>query len=178
MMERDVFIPARKVQEKQVVCLYVEDQPNVLARIAAMIGRRNFNISTITASETDKPGITRITMVVYENDDNKLRQIVAQAEKLEPVIRAYVLDMTNSLYRELLLMKVKADTTNRAAIREIVDIYRAKIIDLSEESMIIELTGSPDKIDAFMRMMNSYELIEVCRTGITGVERGSSNLDS
>lgn len=158
--------------EKQVICLYVENQPNVLARVAALVGRRNFNISTVTASETDEPGITRITLVVNENNEARLHQMVAQAEQLESVRKAYLLDMGNSLYRELLLLKIKADKANRATIREVVDIYRARIIDLSKNSMIIELTGAPEKLDAFMRMMDCYELLEVCRTGIAGVERG------
>ena len=158
---------------KQVVCIIVDNQPNVLARIASLIGRRNFNISTITASETNMPGITRITVVVSGDDENVLHQIIAQTEKLEVVKKAYLLDMSSSLYRELLLIKIKADKESRSAIREIVDIYRAKIIDLSKSSMIIELTGSPEKIDGFMDMVTCYEIVEVCRTGVTGIERGN-----
>jgi len=163
----------KKEVNKQVVCIIVDDQPNVLARIASLIGRRNFNISTITASETHMRGITRITVVISGDDENVLHQIIAQTEKLEVVKKAYLLDMSNSLYRELLLIKIKADKGDRSALREIVDIYRAKIIDLSKSSMIIELTGSPDKIDAFMEMVNGYDIVEVCRTGVTGIERGS-----
>jgi acetolactate synthase-1/3 small subunit len=151
----------------------VDNQPNVLARIASLIGRRNFNISTITASETNLPGITRITVVVSGDDENVLHQIIAQTEKLEVVRKAYLLDMSSSLYRELLLIKIKADPKSRSAIREIVEIYRAKIIDLSKSSMIIELTGSPEKIDGFMDMVDGYEIVEVCRTGVTGIERGN-----
>ena len=158
---------------KQVVCIIVDNQPNVLARIASLIGRRNFNISTITASETNLPGITRITVVVSGDDENVLHQIIAQTEKLEVVRKAYLLDMSSSLYRELLLIKIKADKETRSAIREIVEIYRAKIIDLSKSSMIIELTGSPEKIDGFMDMVTCYEIVEVCRTGVTGIERGN-----
>ena len=161
---------------KQVVCIIVDNQPNVLARISSLIGRRNFNISTITASETNTPGITRITVVVSGDDENVLHQIVAQTEKLEVVKKAYLLDMTNTLYRELLLIKIKADKENRSSLREIVDIFRAKIIDLSKSGMIIELTGSPDKIDAFMEMVDCYEIVEVCRTGVTGIERGSEEM--
>ena len=161
-----------KEADKSVVCLIVDNQPNVLARIASLIGRRNFNISTITASETNTPGITRITVVVNSEDENVLAQIVAQTEKLEVVRRAYILDMSNTLYRELLLLKLKVDEHERSAIREIVEIYRARIIDLSKSSMIIELTGSPEKIDGFMDMLDRYEVAEVCRTGVTGIERG------
>lgn len=157
---------------RQVVRMLVENQPNVLARISSLFGRRNFNISTITASETHIPGVTRITVVTGESDENVLHQIISQTEKLEVVKEIYLLDMKNSVYRELLLLKLKADKTERAAIREIVEIYRGKIIDLSKSSMIIELTGSPEKLDGFMNMMDCYDIIEVCRTGITGIERG------
>lgn len=161
-----------KSAPRQVVRMLVENQPNVLARISSLFGRRNFNISTITASETHIPGVTRITVVTGENDENVLHQIISQTEKLEVVKEIYLLDMKNSVYRELLLLKLKADKTERAAIREIVEIYRGKIIDLSKNSMIIELTGSPEKLDGFMNMMDCYDIIEVCRTGITGIERG------
>jgi len=161
---------------KQVICIIVDNQPNVLARISSLIGRRNFNISTITASETNLPGITRITVVVSGDDENVLHQIIAQTEKLEVVKKAYLLDMSNTLYRELLLVKIKSDETNRAALMEIVEIYRAKIIDLSKSSMIIELTGLPEKIDAFMDMVDCFSIVEVCRTGVTGIERGKEEL--
>ena len=167
-----------KEVNKQVVCIIVDNQPNVLSRIASLIGRRNFNISTITASETHMPGITRITVVVSGDDENVLHQIIAQTEKLEVVKRAYLLDMKNSLYRELLLIKIKADKQDRSAIREIVEIYRARIIDLKKNSMIIELTGSPEKIDAFMDMVGCYDITEVCRTGVTGIERGLLGYDA
>ena len=134
-------IKVNKDAPRQVVRMLVDNQPNVLARISSLFGRRNFNISTITASETHIPGLTRITVVTGENDENVLHQIIAQTEKLE-------------------------------VVREIVDIYRGKIIDLSKNSMIVELTGSPEKLDGFMNMVSCYDIIEVCRTGITGIERG------
>lgn len=165
----------KKEVNKQVVCIFVDNQPNALARIASLIGRRNFNISTITASETNLHGVTRITVVVSGDDENVLHQIIAQTEKLEVVKKAYVLDMKNSLYRELLLIKLKTDKADRTAIREIADIYRAKIIDLSKTSMILELTGAPEKIDGFLNMLDCYEIVEISRTGITGIERGISD---
>jgi len=166
---------SKKEVNKQVVCIFVDNQPNVLARISSLIGRRNFNISTITASETNMHGITKITAVVSGDDENVLHQIIAQTEKLEVVKKAYVLDMKNSLYRELLLIKIKTNNIDRTAIREIADIYRAKIIDLSKCSMILELTGLPEKIDGFLDMLDCYEIVEVSRTGITGIERGISD---
>ena len=153
--------------------MLVDDQPNVVARISSMFGRRNFNINTLSASETNIPGITRITAVVSGDDENALWQIITQVEKLEVVRNAYVLNMDNTLYRELLLLKVRAEKETRTHIREIVDIYRAKIIDLSKSSMVIELTGSPNKLDGFMNMMSCYDIIEVSRTGVTGIEKGN-----
>lgn len=161
-----------KDSNKSVICIMVDNQPNVLARISSLIGRRNYNISTITASETNTPGITRITVVVNSDNEDVLTQIIAQTEKLEVVKKAYLLDMSTALYRELLLVKIKTDKAERSAVREIVEIYRAKIIDLSKSSMIIELVGSPEKIDGFMEMIDCYEITEVCRTGVTGIERG------
>ena len=162
----------QKKANKTVVCLIADNQPNVLARISSLIGRRNFNISTITASETNTPGVSRITLVINSDDENVLNQVIAQTEKLEVVRKAYFFDMSNTLYRELLLVKIKADKTERSAILETVKIFRAKILDLSKSSMIIELTGQPEKIDGFMDMMDCYEIVEVCRTGVTGIERG------
>lgn len=146
-------IKVNKDAPRQVVRMLVDNQPNVLARISSLFGRRNFNISTITASETHIPGLTRITVVTGENDENVLHQIIAQTEKLEVVREIYLLDMKNSVYRELLLVKIRTDKNERSALHEIVDIYRGKIIDLSKNSMIVELTGSPEKLDGFMNMV-------------------------
>ena len=99
-----------------------------------------------------------------------MQQIITQTEKLEVVKSIYILNRENSLYRELLLLKVKAGEKKRTPIKEIVDIYRGKIVDLSKDSMIIELTGTPEKLDGFMDVMEDYEITEVCRTGITGIE--------
>ena len=157
-------IMEKKAVNKTVICLMVENQPNVLARISSLVGRRSFNISTITASETNVSGITKITLVVNGDDENVLYQIIAQMKKLENVNEAYVLPDTNSLYRELLLVKIKATQEER----------RGKVVGLNKESMIIELTGSPKKIDGFMGMLEEYDIIEVSRTGVTGMARDSS----
>ena len=162
-------IMEKKAVNKTVICLMVENQPNVLARISSLVGRRSFNISTITASETNVSGITKITLVVNGDDENVLYQIIAQMKKLENVNEAYVLPDTNSLYKELLLVKIK-----RSALHEMTEIYRGKVVGLNKESMIIELTGSPKKIDGFMGMLEEYDIIEVSRTGVTGMARDSS----
>jgi len=160
-----------KTIKKEVISILVDNQANVLTRIASLFGRRGFNIDSLTVSATNHPEISRIT-VVFNGTEQALSQIITQTEKLEVVRDIFTLEAGNSLYRELLLLKAKADKKDRTAIREIIDIYRGKIIDLSKDSMIIELTGAPEKVDAFLDMMGCYEIAEVCRTGITGIERG------
>lgn len=163
-----------KPVEKRVIVVLVDDQPNVLARVSSLIGRRNYNIHTLTATETDIPGITRITAVVSGNE-YEMHQIVSQLEKLENVRQVDEIERGSGLYRELLLVKVAVDKVNRGDIRDIADIYRAKIIDLSPKSMIMELTGSSNKIDVFLDVLSCYEIMEVCRTGTTGIERDKIN---
>ncbi len=162
---------------KEVISIIVDNHSGVLTRISSLFGRRGFNIDSLTVSATDKPDVSRITIVV--NDDEKvLQQIILQTARLEETKKIFVLNSANSLYRELLLLKVAADSANRSELREIGGIYKAKIIDLSPTSMVFELTGEPDKIDAFLKMMDGFEILEMCRTGITAIERGglSENL--
>jgi acetolactate synthase I/III small subunit len=157
--------------KKEVISIFVDNQANVLTRVAGLFGRRGFNIDSLTVSATNNPEISRIT-IVFEGDEVGLAQILAHTEKLEVVRGIYPLERDESLFRELLLMKVKANEENRSAIREIVDIYRGRIVDLSKESIIIESTGAPEKIDGLMKMLEGYEILEVCRTGVTGILRG------
>ena len=156
--------------KREVISIFVENQANVLTRIASLFGRRGFNIESLTVSTTNDPKFSRIT-VVFKGNEQALSQIITQTRKLEVVKDIFTLEKENSLFRELLLLKVACDKHNRAAIREIVDIYRGKIISLSKECMIIELTGASEKIDGFMNMLSCYEIMEVCRTGITGISR-------
>ncbi|MEG0829395.1 MAG: acetolactate synthase small subunit [Anaerovoracaceae bacterium] len=160
-----------KTIRKEVISILVDNQSNVLTRVVSLFGRRGFNIDSLTVSATNNPKISRIT-IVFNGTEQALNQILTQTQKLEVVQDIFTLDRKNSLYRELLLLKAKVDKTDRTAIREIIEIYRGKIIDLSKDSMIIELTGAPEKLDGFMDMMGCYDIIEVCRTGITGIGRG------
>lgn len=157
--------------KKEVISILVDNQANVLTRISSLFGRRGFNIDSLTVSATNNPNLSRIT-VVFTGTEQGLHQIITQTAKLEVVKKIFTLRSGNSIYRELLLLKVKADKTNRSAIKEIVDIYRGRIVDLSKESLIIEITGDSYKLDAFMEMLNCYDIAEVCRTGITGIGRG------
>lgn len=157
--------------KREVVSIFVDNQANVLTRVVSLFGRRGFNIDSLTVSATNDPGLSRIT-VVFDGTETTLAQIIAQTEKLEVVREIFPLEKDDSLFRELLLLKVRANKEERPQIREIVDIYRGKIIDLSKESMIIEMTGEPSKIDGFMKMLDCYDSVEVCRTGITAIGRG------
>ena len=151
----------------------VENHEGVLARISSLFTQRGFNIETIAASETSIPQITRIT-ISTSGDEEIMNQMMKQTQKLEEVKAVFGLEPSTSLMRELLLVKVAADETNRSYLREICEIYKAKIIDLSPESMVMELTGEPKKLDAFLDVLASYEIIELCRSGVTALERRKS----
>ncbi|MDF9825830.1 acetolactate synthase-1/3 small subunit [Breznakia sp. PF5-3] len=158
-------------EKKEVISIFVDNHANVLTRIVSLFGRRGFNIDSLTVSATNNPEVSRIT-IVFSGNDQTLSQILTQTQKLEVVRDIFTLEKENSLYRELLLMKIETTKDTRSAIKEVVDIYRGKIISLSKDSMIVELTGAPEKLDGFMEMLDCYDIIEVCRTGITGISRG------
>ncbi|HIV43899.1 MAG TPA: acetolactate synthase small subunit [Candidatus Faecalibacterium avium] len=160
-----------RTEQRQVVSLLVDNQTGVLARVSSLFCRRGFNIESLTVSATNDPTVSRITVTVY-GDERRLDQLLLQTERLEVTRQVFVLDEKKALQRELLLLKVAATVANRAELREIASIYKAKIIDLSPDSMIFELTGKPEKIDAFLRMFEGYTILEQCRTGVTALERG------
>ena len=138
--------------------------------MVSLYGRRGFNIDSLTVSATNDPHISRIT-VTFEGDNLTLHQIVSQTEKLEVVRSVKTLDGKRSFFRELLMVKVSAGKEMRKEIKEIVDIYRAKIISLTKEEMVLELTGAPEKLDAFLDMLTDYNITDICRTGVTGIEK-------
>ena len=156
--------------KKEVVSIYVDNKANVLTRVVSLYGRRGFNIDSLTVSATNDPDLSRIT-IVFEGDNLTLHQIVAQTEKLEVVRSVKTLQSKESFFRELLMVKVSADKETRREIKEIVDVYRAKIINLTQDQMVLELTGSPDKLDAFLAMLSEYEIVDICRTGVPGIEK-------
>ena len=131
--------------KRRVISLLVDNQSGVLARVSNLFCRRGFNIDSLTVSATNDPAVSRITVTIT-SDDKALKQ--------------------------LLLLKVASDVHNRSELREIASIYKAKIIDLSPDSMVFELIGKPDKIDAFLKMFTDYKILEQCRTGVTALERG------
>ena len=157
--------------QKEVLSILVDNHSGVLTRVASLFGRRGFNIASLTVSTTDDPKTSRITIVVHD-DAKVLEQIIKQTARLEETQQIFSLDASHSLLRELLLVKIEADEKNRTEVREIAEIYKAKIIDLSRESMVMELTGEPDKIDGFLDVLSPYKILEMCRTGVTALERG------
>ena len=158
-----------------VFSMLVTNEAGVAARLTSLYARRGYNIDSFTASPTNDPKLTRITLVLT-GDDRKFNQIFTQTAKQE-FVKSISLMEENDLYRELLLLKIKATKKERTEIKEIVDIFRGKIVDLSKKSLVVEVTGSSSKIDGFMNMINCYELIDVCRTGVTGSRRGDRGLD-
>lgn len=137
-----------KTLKKEIVSLIVENQANVLTRVVGLFGRRGFNIDSLTVSATNDPELSRIT-IVFSAKEQSMQQIITQTAKLEVVKKIFVLNRENSLYRELLLIRLAAKPEQRAGIKDIVEIFRGKIVDLSMDSLIIELTGTPGKLKAF-----------------------------
>ena len=157
--------------QRRVISLLVDNQSGVLARVSNLFCRRGFNIDSLTVSATNDPTVSRITVTIT-SDEKALSQLILQTERLEVTRQVFVLDHENSLERELLLLKVAADVHSRSELREIASIYKAKIIDLSPDSMVLELTGRPEKVDAFLKILADYKILEQCRTGVTALERG------
>lgn len=155
---------------KEILSVLVDNNSGVLARISSLFGRRGYNIDSLTVSATDSPSTSRITLVV-DGEGPVIDQIISQTLKLEEVQNIYQLSEGKSVMRELLLVKLAADENNRGKIREVADIYGASIVDLSPSSMILELTGKPSKIDGFVTILADFEILEMCRTGITALER-------
>ncbi len=156
----------------QVVSMLVANNAGVLARISSLFARKGFNIDSLTVSATDVIGISRIT-ITTSGDENTLHQILSQSAKLHEVRNVVDLEADSSIQRELLLVKLRTDEDKRSVLREVAEIYKANIVDLSVDSMVVELTGRPGKIDAFLSVIEQYEVLEMCRTGVTALERGS-----
>ena len=152
--------------QRRVISLLVDNQSGVLARVSNLFCRRGFNIDSLTVSATNDPAVSRITVTIT-SDEKALQQLVLQTERLEVTRQVFVLDSEKALERELLLLKVESDVHNRTELREIACLYKAKIIDLSPDSMVFELIGRPDKLDAFLKMFEGYNILEQCRTGVT-----------
>ncbi|MHB8125153.1 MAG: acetolactate synthase small subunit [Desulfitobacteriaceae bacterium] len=156
---------------KHTLAVLVENRPGVLTHISGLISRRAFNIESIAAGYTEEPETTRITIVV-EGDDIELEQVVNQLSKLVDVIKISDLTAIDSIHRELALIKVKASLETRSDIVTIVKIFRAKIVDVNRETMVIELSGEETKIDALCQVLEDHGIIEIVRTGKIALSRG------
>lgn len=161
--------------KKKVFQLLVENTSGVLSSISGLFSRRGYNIESITAGVTADPRVTRIT-IVASGDDEILDQIEKQVAKLVDVCDIKELKPNLSVYRELALIKVKVSAEKRQAVLSIADIFRANIIDVSKNGLIIELTGDQEKIDAFLNLLDGYEILELARTGIAGLRRGTEDI--
>ena len=161
--------------KRKVYSLLVENNYGVLSRIAGLFSRRGYNIDSITSGVTTDERFTRIT-VVASGDEQILSQIEKQLRKLEDVRDIKELKDDSSVCRELVMVKINVDAARRAEVITIADSFRAKIVDVEPESMIIELTGTQSKIEALIKMLDEYGILELARTGITGLSRGSDDV--
>ena len=159
---------------KFVLAVYVDNKAGVLTRVTAMFTRRGFNIDALTVGETDIPEYSRIT-IAMSGDKYAREQLINQLKKLYVVKKVEVLD-DEPIKRELMLIKVMNKAENRSDIMTAVDVFRASVIDYSTEAMCIEVTGSPSKIDAFVKLMQPFGILEMCRTGIVALDRGTTTL--
>ena len=160
---------------RQVFSLLVDNNPGVLSRIAGLFSRRGYSIDSITAGMTADPRFTRIT-VVASGDELILSQIEKQVRKLDDVREIKVLKDDESVFRELIMVKVRVNAQQRNEVISVADIFRAKIVDVDKESLMIELTGNQSKLEAFLNLLDGYEILELARTGITGLARGSKDV--
>jgi acetolactate synthase-1/3 small subunit len=156
---------------KHTLSVLVENKPGVLTRVAGLFARRGFNIDSLVVAQTEDARVSRMTITVDEQD-SPVEQVTKQLHKLINVLKITDLDPAGSVERELLLVKVKADASTRAAIMQIVEIFRAKIIDVSAEVLIIEMTGAREKVSALMELLAPYGVVELMRTGRVAMSRG------
>lgn len=156
---------------KEVFSILVNNNAGLLSRVAGLFSRRGYNIDSITCGTTTDASIARVT-VVASGDEQSLEQIRKQVAKLEDVIEVKVLEDGRSVCRELIMVQVKANASQRSEIVSLADIFRAKIVDVEPDSLMLEMTGTQSKVDAFLDLISTYEILELARTGITGLARG------
>lgn len=158
--------------KKRVLSLLVVNSSGVLSRVSGMFSRRGYNIDSLTVGVTEDPKYSRMTVVV-SGDDRTLDQIEKQLYKLEDVIQVTELKDDESVCRELVLVKVKADKDEKQQIIAVADVFRAKIVDVAVDSLMIELTGNINKVEAFLGLLDGFEIKAIVRTGLTGLLRGN-----
>jgi acetolactate synthase-1/3 small subunit len=158
---------------KHTIIAWMEDKPGVLSRVAGLFRRRNFNIESLTVGHSETPGISRMTFVV-EGDDRQIHQVQAQLFKLINVTAIEDVTHAPAVIRELALIKVRATSANRAEIIQLVDIYRANIVDVDVDSLIIQIAGTEERIDALVKLLQNFGILEMVRTGQVAMVRGSN----
>ena len=156
--------------EKYIISALVQNHSGVLARVSSLFGRRGVNIDSLTVSPTSDPEISRITIVVI-GDEYTLEQVLKQMQKLEECIEVSHIDEADAFCRELALIKIAGDEAVRESVREVCALYQAEVVDSSSESIIIRSNGTPSTIDTFLSIIDSFNIVESSRTGITAVHK-------
>ena len=160
---------------KHTLSVLVENRPGVLTRVAGLFARRAFNIHSLAVGPTEHEGISRMTVVV-DVDDLPLEQVTKQLNKLINVIKIVELEPSNSVQREMLLVKVRADLQTRSHVLETVELFRARVIDVAPDAVTIEATGSPDKLEALMKVLEPFGIRELAQSGLVGIGRGNRSI--
>lgn len=160
---------------RHVLSVLVQNQPGVLVRVASMFSRREFNIDSLSVGVTESPEYSRMTVVVH-GDESIISQMIKQLEKLLEVVAVQLLDAVSAVNRGMTLIKVKAEDANRLEILKVAEIFRAKVIDVQATTLILEITGDDEKVDAFTRLLSPYGILETIRTGLIGLERGDHTI--
>lgn len=163
------------MESKKVLSILVENTPGLTSRISGLFSRRGYNIDSFSAGVTADPRYTRVTIVTH-GDDMILEQIEKQVSKLTEVVDLKVLEHGLSVKRELMLVKIAATSMERQDVLTIVEIFHGKVVDVTHDSMILELTGNQDKLEAFLDMLGTYDILELARTGVTGLTRGTDDV--
>ncbi|WP_458041803.1 MULTISPECIES: acetolactate synthase small subunit [Bacteria] len=160
---------------KHVLSLLVEDKPGLLTRVAGLFARRGFNIESLAVGVTEVPGLSRITVVV-DVEELPLEQVTKQLNKLINVIKIVELDFSTSVQREHMLVKVRADNSTRSNVIEVVNLFRASVVDYSTDALVIEVTGDHGKIDAFLRAVEPFGVKELAQSGLLAIGRGGKSI--
>jgi len=160
---------------KHTLSVLVENRPGVLTRVAGLFARRGFNIHSLAVGPTEHPDVSRMTVVV-DVEELPLEQVTKQLNKLVNIIKIVELDNAASVQRELLLVKVRADMQTRSHVLEAVQLFRAKVVDVAPDALTIEVTGNPDKLEAFMRVLEPFGIRELVQSGLVAIGRGSRSI--
>lgn len=163
------------MESKKVLSILVENTPGLTSRIAGLFSRRGYNIDSFSAGVTADPRFTRVTIVTH-GDEMILEQIEKQVSKLTEVKNIKTLEADNSVCRELMLVKISAKNTDRQNVLTIVHIFHGKVVDVTHDAMVLEVTGHEGKLESFLDMLADYDILELARTGLTGLSRGTEDV--